>query len=249
MAERKGSTYNRKHSSYRRKPAEKRPYTPPPVRSYAALTPKVKRGDIFFFTAPSLRVPGKVNTVAYCPTDDTSHCDCFAAEYVRACWHVRHVRMAWLVRMARNAIRDYSNEELGRVEREAAAMLKAGIDAERFQAVYSAVGDEWAARLVRFPAPDGEPDPTPPAAPALVALPRAVPLHELASTGTEGYRPAPPPARSWPGGANTDVGVCRDASCERCGHRGLEYRPYFRQEPRSYRAFAVCPACGHAAEF
>src|SRR6478735_8239421 len=101
MAERKASPYDRKDSGINRKPAtEKRPYTPPPVRSYADLTPKVMRGDLFFFTAPSLSASGKTNTVAYCPTDDTSHCDCFAAEFGRPCWHTRHVRMAWLVRMA-----------------------------------------------------------------------------------------------------------------------------------------------------
>jgi hypothetical protein len=194
-------------------------------------------------------VSGKVNTVANSPTDDTSHGDCFAAEYGRARWHTRHVRMAWLVRLARNTIRDDANEELGRVEREAAAMLKAGIDAVRFQAVYNAVGDEWATRLVRFPGTDGELDPPPPAAPSLAALPPAVPLHELAPTGTEGDRPAPPPARSWLGGANVDEEAYREAHCGRCGHRGLDYHPYVREEPRSYRAFAACPACVHATEF
>jgi hypothetical protein len=243
MAERKAPTCIRKTA------AEKRPYTPPPVRSYADLTPTVKRGDIFFFTAPSLSVSGKVNTVAYCPTDDTGHCDCFAAEYGRPCWHTRHVRMAWLVRLARNEIKHYSNEELGRAEREAAAMLRAGIDAERFQAVYNAVGDEWAARLLRLPGGEHEPDPPTPAAPGLLLLPPAVPLHELAPTGTEGYRPAPPSARSWPGGANTDAEVCSEARCGRCGREGLDDPPYIRDEPRSYRAFAVCPACGHSVEF
>src|SRR5262245_41016613 len=60
MAKRKDPTYIRKPSTYDRKPAaQKRPYTPPPVRSYADLTPTVKRGDLFFFTAPSLSVSGK----------------------------------------------------------------------------------------------------------------------------------------------------------------------------------------------
>jgi len=81
----------------------------------------VRRGDLFFFRAGSLSVAGKVNTVAYCPADDTSHCDCFAAEFGRACWHTRHVRMAWLVRMARNEIKHYSNEELGRAARRSSA--------------------------------------------------------------------------------------------------------------------------------
>jgi hypothetical protein len=46
-----------------------------------------------------------------------------------------------------------------------------------------------------------------------------------------------------------DQEACREAHCGRCGRRGLDYHPYFREEARSYRAFAACPACGHATEF
>ena len=208
------------------------------------LTPTVRRGDIFFFTAASASTPGKVNTIAYCPTDDTTLCDCYAAEYGRPCWHIRHVKTAWLVRMARKELATLDNQALGRVERETTALLRAGIDAEKNAAIHAAVAEEWADRLLRFLVPD--PEPTPPATPAAK---RVTPLHALAPTGTEGYRPEPPPLASWRGGTNIDADVCGKVACESCGHQGLDYAPYFRPEPRSYRAFAVCPRCGHTIEF
>lgn len=60
-----------------------------------------------------------------------------------------------------------------------------------------------------------------------------------------GYDPAPP--RGGWGGATVDAEVCRDATCPACGRRGLDYHPYTRGG--SYRAFAVCPACGYEEEF
>ena len=218
---------------------------PTPIRSYADLTPTVRRGDIYYFTAASLSTPGKVNTVAYCPTDNSTHCDCYAAEYGRPCWHVRHVRTAWIVRLTRKEIAALDNSDLGILEREIAGRLAAGHDAEMNAAVYAAIGDEWADRLLRFPTARPEPEP-PPAAPAVRPI---TPLHALAPTGTEGYRPVAPPASSWPGGRNIDAAVCRTTRCDRCGQRGLTYTPFFRAAPRSYRAFAVCPGCGHTVEF
>lgn len=213
------------------------------VRSYADLTPTTRRGDWYRFTAPSLSTPGKINTVRYNPTTDAVVCDCYAGEAGRTCWHARHVRTAWLVRMARRDLAPLSNADLGKVEREVAARLAARTDPELDAALYAAIGDEWAARLLHFPQPD--PDPEPPTAPAARAV---VPLRELAPTGTEGYRPGAPPATAWVDAERIDAGVCREAHCASCGRRGLDYAPYFRAEPRSYRAFAVCPACGHAAE-
>lgn len=218
----------------------------PPVRSYADLTPTVKRGAWFLFTAPSLSTPGKVNTVRYNPSTDTTACDCYASEAGRDCWHRRHVRKAWLVRMARKDLAGLTNAELGKLEREVAARVAAGVEPVVDSALYDAIGDEWAGRLIRFPAPATPPEPEPPT-PA--ARSRPTPLHALAPTGTEGYRAVPPPAGGLVDAEAIDASVCREATCGNCGRRGLDYRPYFRTEPRSYRAFAVCAACGHAIEF
>jgi len=46
-----------------------------------------------------------------------------------------------------------------------------------------------------------------------------------------------------------DWEVCSESKCENCGHQGMEYHPFVRDEPPSYRAFAVCPKCGEAYEF
>lgn len=63
----------------------------------------------------------------------------------------------------------------------------------------------------------------------------------LASDELDGYQPAPAAY-----GALDGPGLAH-ATCERCGHEGLTYRGFTR--PGSYRAFAVCPACGGAQEF
>lgn len=63
-----------------------------------------------------------------------------------------------------------------------------------------------------------------------------------------GYKPGTPQ----PGlidGASIDARVCSESKCDNCGHKGMEYHPFVRDEPRSYRAFAVCPECGEAFEF
>lgn len=216
---------------YQAPPPRKRPDR---EHSHKDLTLHVRRGDIYFFTAISAGTSGKINTVAYCPTDDATLCDCYAAEYGRACWHTRHVKTAWLVLMTRKELAGYGNAELGRMEREAAMLLNAGIDAEKNAAIQAAVADEWADRLLRFVRPG--PEPTTPATPAALAI---TPRDALAPTGTEGYRREPPPPSSWRGGTNIDANVCGIVACASCGHHGLDYAPFFRAAPRSYRAFGL----------
>lgn len=67
-----------------------------------------------------------------------------------------------------------------------------------------------------------------------------------------GYRIGTPP-RPTGGlsvdGAAIDARVCAESKCENCGHQGMEYHPFVRDDPHSYRAFAVCPECGEAFEF
>ena len=48
-------------------------------------------------------------------------------------------------------------------------------------------------------------------------------------------------------GVSIDMEVAHEATCSYCGHQGCGYRGYHR--PGAYRAFAVCPECGHAEEF
>lgn len=50
-------------------------------------------------------------------------------------------------------------------------------------------------------------------------------------------------------GGSIDVQVCAESTCEHCGHKGLECKPFINIEHKSYRAFAVCPECGEAEEF
>ena len=62
---------------------------------------------------------------------------------------------------------------------------------------------------------------------------------------------AKPPKRRNLDGASIDRGVCQRATCEVCGHKGLEYRPFVKDTANeyAYRAFAVCGACGSSSEF
>lgn len=72
-------------------------------------------------------------------------------------------------------------------------------------------------------------------------------LQDIVNSGAlSGYRPGAPPPTPL-GGPEIDEEVCQQATCAVCGTTGLEYAPFIA--PRSYRAFAVCPACGHAEEF
>jgi len=63
-----------------------------------------------------------------------------------------------------------------------------------------------------------------------------------------GYRMGRPHSGLIDGG-QIDANICYESSCDNCGHKGMEYHPFVREEPRSYRAFAVCPKCGEAFEF
>lgn len=46
-----------------------------------------------------------------------------------------------------------------------------------------------------------------------------------------------------------DNEVCAESKCTFCGHLGVECHPFINERIHSYRAFAVCPACGEAEEF
>lgn len=72
----------------------------------------------------------------------------------------------------------------------------------------------------------------------------------------EGYTPGGEPTGL---GAGIDALVCADSTCSACGHQGREYHPFMKRlggrsrytgrDLISYRAFAVCPECGHTEEF
>ena len=65
---------------------------------------------------------------------------------------------------------------------------------------------------------------------------------------TEGGYQQRPPARQ---ASIADEGMAGRSRCGGCGHVGMDYRPYLREGDAggSYRALAVCPACGEAVEF
>lgn len=67
----------------------------------------------------------------------------------------------------------------------------------------------------------------------------------------DGYRQGPPPrsAGALVDGAGVDLAVAADSDCPHCGHHGLTYVAYHIAQPRSYRAFALCPQCGLGDEF
>lgn len=77
----------------------------------------------------------------------------------------------------------------------------------------------------------------------------------VAQMSEEGFRPGAPGGI----GSDIDAGVCADSTCEACGHVGMTYVPFLSESHRrstwsgrmvpEYRAFAVCPACGHEVEF
>ena len=87
-----------------------------------ALSFSHRAGEVYFFTAPSASVPGKVNTVAYDPTDRSTHCDCFAGERgLYECWHAHHAEGAWLLNLCRQLAGRLSDAELELAGKEAAA--------------------------------------------------------------------------------------------------------------------------------
>jgi hypothetical protein len=58
-----------------------------------------------------------------------------------------------------------------------------------------------------------------------------------------GYQQEAPSSQA----SEIDGGIVEGAACEACGQVGLTYAPFTLRG--SYRAFAVCPACGAAEEF
>lgn len=65
----------------------------------------------------------------------------------------------------------------------------------------------------------------------------------------DGYLEGRPPRFGLHDMPDMDAGVAAEARCEGCGHVGLGYRPFFKPDPRSYVAVAVCPRCAWAEEF
>lgn len=71
---------------------------------------------------------------------------------------------------------------------------------------------------------------------------------EISTLYEEGYRQGVP--RGGPvDAAGIDGSICAESKCEECGHQGMDYKPFIRDEPYSYRAVAVCPKCGWSFEF
>ena len=50
-------------------------------------------------------------------------------------------------------------------------------------------------------------------------------------------------------GSSIDAQICAESKCNECGHQGMEYHPFVRDDRHSYRAFAVCPKCDETFEF
>lgn len=85
--------------------------------------------------------------------------------------------------------------------------------------------------------------------------------HELIEEGYEERQPRPSSLARKFGidGSSIDRETSEETQCDSCGNEGMEYRPflgeniesnYFTGEPRrEYRAFMVCPRCGHWLEF
>jgi hypothetical protein len=66
---------------------------------------------------------------------------------------------------------------------------------------------------------------------------------------SEGAFPGTPQSRGLINGMVLDALVCEQATCEDCGHTGLE-RVTYTDEAGDYRAaVAVCPKCDEAFEF
>lgn len=70
-------------------------------------------------------------------------------------------------------------------------------------------------------------------------------IQQLYESGYRVGRPTP----GMIDGASIDAEICTESKCKNCGHQGMEYHPFVRDEPRSYRAFAKCPECGNTFEF
>ena len=71
---------------------------------------------------------------------------------------------------------------------------------------------------------------------------------DLQDLYANGYRPGVP-TLGLVDASEIDSSVCNESTCDACGHQGLDYKPFIKDELRSYRAFAVCPRCGSSFEF
>jgi hypothetical protein len=67
--------------------------------------------------------------------------------------------------------------------------------------------------------------------------------HELTMLHRAGYRPVRPV-----GDIRIDARTARDATCERCGRRGLRFAALARPEAIGHVALAWCPDCFEATE-
>ena len=121
---------------------------PEPVRSYADLTFRVRRGDLVEFTSASRHDPARVNTTTLDLATGDLCCDCTHAETrphaePPTCWHCLHILAAWRqheIRMNLTPAR-VSDTRLLAIERAA----RDGRDWDTL----TACGDEWAARIQR----------------------------------------------------------------------------------------------------
>jgi hypothetical protein len=77
---------------------------------------------------------------------------------------------------------------------------------------------------------------------------RPTPAGQSAPDGRSALRPYAQ-AHALAGGRGVRRAHATERDCEACGAPGREYRPFSREEPWSYRAFAYCGVCGACEEF
>jgi len=67
----------------------------------------------------------------------------------------------------------------------------------------------------------------------------------------EGFRPGHTPSTAaWPIGGDVVAEVMATTGCAACPQVGLGWRDFTSiEDPRSWRSYSVCPACGHSEEF
>lgn len=71
----------------------------------------------------------------------------------------------------------------------------------------------------------------------------AISFDEIVRSGAlDDYQAKLPNSELW----TLDAAACREMTCPKCDHPGMDYRPFVRTG--SYRVFAVCPACGMSTE-
>ncbi len=47
---------------------------------------------------------------------------------------------------------------------------------------------------------------------------------------------------------DSDAELCTNSTCQMCGHKGLDIKPFLDWSAQSYKAFAECPQCGSIKE-